>query len=212
MITAARNTILITVLSLFWLGAALPAVATGPAQTPVQEEPDDLSLDPVVFINDNRDFQIIFPGGCGKLVAKFNEPDLWGGQSWDEIIQVTLVYCDRYQKKGEGCSVNATFNKTGEDGSMAGPQEVIKLVEDTLKEFGAKVVNQRPIKKEFENGIIVEGVEVFAQAAMGKGEIWIRGLLTDGDIYVLTAWNDKGGVWNNTDYLAFFNSLQPWVD
>ena len=212
MITFAGNTILIAVLTVFLLGAAMPAVASGPVRTPAQEEPDDLSLDPVVFTSDNEDFRIIFPRGCGKLVARANEPDLWGGEDWDEIIQVNVVYCDRYQTEGEGCSVNATFNMSGDDGSMAGPAQVIKLVEESLKEFGAKVVNQRPIKKEFENGILVEGVEIFAQAELGKGDIWLRGLLTDGDIYILTAWNDQGGAWNNPDYLAFFNSFQPWVD
>jgi hypothetical protein len=209
---APGNRILMAILAVFWLGAALPAAATDPAQSPVQAEPDDLSLGPVTFVNDSQDFRIIFPGGCGKLVAKSNQPDLWGGQKWDEIIQVTMVYCDRYQKEGEGCSANATFNMIGEDGTMAGSPQVIKLVEDTLKEFGAKIVNQRPIKKEYENGIVVEGVEIFAQAALGKGEVWIRGLLSEGDIYILSAWNDQGGLWNNPDYLAFFNSFQPWVD
>jgi hypothetical protein len=202
----------VAILAVLWAGAALPAAATDPAPSPPPAEGDDLSLDPVVFINDNRDFQIIFPGGCGKLVAKFNEPDLWGGQSWDEIIQVTHVYCDRYQKDGEGCSVNATFNMTDQDGSMAGPPQVKKLVTETLKGFGAKIVDQQSIKKEYENGVFVEGVEVFAQAPMGKGEVWIRGLLADGDIYILTAWNDQGGLWKDPDYLAFFNSFQPWVD
>ena len=46
----------------------------------------------------------------------------------------------------------------------------------------------------------------------GSGEVWIRGLLVDGDIYILAAWNRRGGVWGNPDYIAFFNSFQPWVD
>ena len=47
---------------------------------------------------------------------------------------------------------------------------------------------------------------------MEPGEVWIRGLLIDGDIYILTAWNNQGGVWDNPDYITFFNSFQPWVD
>lgn len=209
---APGNKILTAILAMFWLAAYLPVFASDPPIGPVPDEVADFSTAPVLFVSDNEDFQIVFPGGCGKLVARSNEPDLFGGETWDDIIQVTFVFCDRYQVEGEGCSINATFNMPGNDGAMAGPPQVVELVESSLREFGAKVVNQRSIKKEFVNGIVVEGVELFGKSELNQGEVWIRGLLSEGDIYVLTAWNNQGGVWNNPDYLEFFNSFQPWVE
>jgi hypothetical protein len=202
------------------LGFDLPAAASDPARTqetqPVPDAPagvpEVLSDDPFLFSNEGQDFQILFPGGCGKVVTRFNEPDLFGGEQWDEIIQVNHVFCDRYQEEGEGCSVTATFNLHNEDGSMAGPQQVISRVEEMLGEFGATVVEQKALKKDFGEGVVVEGVEVWANDKSGPGQVWIRGLLVDGDIYILAAWNRQGGVWGNPDYVTFFNSFQPWVD
>jgi hypothetical protein len=217
---ASRNTTKTGILALLAIGVALPGLASDPARTqettqaPASESDllEDLSSDPVLYTSEGKDFQITFPGGCGKIVTRANEPDLWGGEKWSDIIQVSYVYCDRYQVEGEGCSVSATFNLRGEDGSMAGPAQVISRVEEVLKEFGANVVSQKAVQKDFQNGFVVEGVEVQAKAEKGLGEIWIRGLLSDGDIYVLVAWNKKGGVWGNPDYIMFFNSFQPWVE
>ncbi len=175
-------------------------------------DPENLSDEPVVYVNEGGDFQITFPGGCGKLVTRANEPDLFGGEDWDDIIQVTHAYCDRYRKKGEGCSVTATFNLHDKDGSIAGPEQIILRVEDSLSKFGAKVVSQQVIKKDFGNDIIAEGVEVMARPEEGPGEIWIRGLLIEGDVYIFAAWNEQGGVWKNPDYITFFNSFQPWTE
>ncbi len=126
--------------------------------------------------------------------------------------QVTYVFCDRYQKSGEGCSVNATYNLQGDDGGMAGPQQVIRRIQATMGEYGVDMLEQKVIKKDFGNEIIAEGVEVRAKAKDSPGEVWIRGLLIDGDVYILTAWKEDGKVWENPDYVSFFNSFQPWTD
>jgi hypothetical protein len=178
----------------------------------VPDSPDNLSVKPQVYSNMNEDFQITFPAGCAKLVTRTNEPDLFGGEEWDDIVQVTYVYCDRYQAKGQGCSVKATFNLHGEDGSMAGPENVVSRVQNALKHFQANVVKQEAISKKFDNGTLVEGVEILAKPGSGPGEVWVRGMLVEGDIYILTAWNDQGGLWKNPEYTTFFNSFQPWVD
>lgn len=200
---AVPQKIVIGFLAALFVVTALPAAAA---------DMEDLSLNPIPYKNENEDFQIIFPRGCGKLVTRANEPDLFGGEQWEDIIQVTYVFCDRYQKKGEGCSVTAVFNLHDKDNSMAGPKHVISRVEEALGAFGAKVVNQRPIQKDFGNEIIGEGVEVLARPEKGPGEIRILGLLVDGDIYILKAWNEQGGVWKNPDYITFFSSFQPWVE
>ena len=189
--------------------AALLSVFTLPAAAAA---PEELPLNPVPYANEGRDFQVMFPRGCGKLVTRANEPDLFGGQPWEDIIQVTHTYCDRYQKKGEGCSVTAIFNLHDEGNMMAGPEHVISRVEESLKTFGSKIVSQKVIKKDFGNEAIAEGVEVLAHQEKGPGEVWIRGLLIDGDIYILTAWKDQGGVLKNPDYIMFLNSFQPWVE
>jgi len=216
---AKRKTVAGYLAALF-LVLALPAAASDPAReqadSPAQDAisgiPEELSKDPVLYTNENGDFQIEFPGGCGKLVTRANEPDLFGGEKWEDIIQVNHVYCDRFQEKGEGCSVTAVYNVHGEDGSMAGPEHVISRVEEVLSEFGAHIVSQKVVKKDFGNGIIAEGVEVMAKPEKGSGEVWIRGLLTDGDIYILAAWNNRGGVWGIPDYISFFSSFQPWTE
>lgn len=211
----SRKTQLCLIAAALFLMGALTAGASDPARTPesgAQGEQPDLSHNPITYQNEGGDFQIIFPSGCGKIVTRYNEPDLYGGEDWDDIVQVTFAFCDRFQKTGEGCSVSATFNMHGKDGSMAGAQHVVARVQNALKEYGAQVVDQKALKREFDNGIQVEGVEVRAQSPEGPGEVWVRGLLVDGDIYILVAWNNKGGLWDNPDYLTFFNSFQPWTE
>ena len=200
---AISQKIVIGFLAALFLVIALPAAAV---------DPEKLTENPVVYTNEGEDFQVTFPGGCGKLVTRANEPDLMGGEQWEDIIQVSHTFCDRYQNKGEGCSVTAIFNLHGEDNSMAGPEHVISRIENSLSSFGANIVSQQSIQKDFGNEIIVEGTEVFAKPEEGPGEVWIRGLLVDGDIYIFNAWSNKGGLWKNPDYTMFFNSFQPWVD
>jgi hypothetical protein len=95
---------------------------------------------------------------------------------------------------------------------MAGPEHVVTRVQEILAEYGAKVISQEVIKREYDNGIFIEGVEVKAKPEMGNGEVWVRGLIAEGDIYILTAWDLKGGVWENPAYITFFDSFQPWTD
>lgn len=178
----------------------------------VPDEMENLSVKPQIYSNENGDFQVTFPAGCAKLVTRANEPDLFGGEEWDDIVQVTYVYCDRYQVEGQGCSVKATFNLHGDDGAMAGPQNVVSRVENALKHFRANVVKQEAISKTFPNGVLVEGVEILAKPEGRPGEVWVRGFLVEGDIYILTAWNNQGGLWKDPEYMTFFNSFQPWVD
>lgn len=207
---------LAALLLVFALSAAASDPARNQADPQVQNDtsgfPEELTEDPVLYEEANGEFQILFPRGCGKIVTRANEPDLFGGEQWEDIIQVSHVYCDRFQVEGEGCSVTAIFNSHGEDGSMAGPEQVIFRVQGVLSDFGADIVDQKAIRKEFDNGILVEGVEVMAKPEEGPGEVWIRGLLVDGDIYILAAWNKQGGAWGNRDYVSFFNSFQPWTE
>jgi hypothetical protein len=189
-----------------------PVWEKGTSQSNITEDPENLSVVPVKYQHETGEFQVVFPGGCGKLITRANEPDLFGGEAWDDIVQVTHVFCDRWQEEGEGCFVMATLNLHRADGTMAGPENVVIGIEGILKEYGVKVTNQRVIKRDFGDGYLAEGVEVYARPEMGPGEFWARGLLINGDIYILAAWNQEGGVWKNAEYIAFFNSFQPWTE
>lgn len=197
---------------------AVPAMGADPIrgkgtnQGAAGEDPENLSVNPVVYQQESGEFQVTFPRGCGKLITRSNEPDLFGGEKWEEIIQISHVYCDRWQKEGEGCFVMATYNLIREDGSMASPENVVIGIQGVLEEYGVKVVEQRVIKKDFGDGFLAEGVEIYARPEMGPGDFWARGLLINGDIYILAAWNQEGGILKDAEYITFFNSFQPWTD
>ena len=167
---------------------------------------------PFTFTSPNEEFKVIFPSGCSKLVARSNEPDLFGGETWDDIIQVQYVTCDRFGEKGEGCSVSSTLNWHSREGEPADSGQVIAQVEKALQQFGVQVLRQKSVRKEFGNSTVIEGVDVHAKNPELPGEVWIRGLLVDADIHIMIAWNEDGGLWDDPEYHAFFNSFQPFLD
>ena len=144
--------------------------------------------------------------------VRTNEPDLWGGETFDDIVQVQYVYCDREQEQGEGCSITGIFNWHDQDGNPAGPDQVVRRVRETLTKFGAEVTAQQAVKREYNEFYAVEGVDVRAKAPEGPGEIRVMGLLSAGDVYVLAAWNVEGGLTVDEQMMGFFNSFQPFVD
>ena len=165
---------------------------------------------PYDYVSSQGEFRVTWPGGCGKLRRRFNEPD----PEADPFTAVMLyhVSCDRYGKEGAGCSVASVFNQLSTDGDMAGPAEVVALIESSLKRFGVQVVQQTPITKEFPDGSKIEGLDVRAMGKDKVGEVWLRGLLSNGDIYLLAAWNLAGGVWDDPEYQAFFASFLPGAE
>jgi hypothetical protein len=192
------------------VGAALPPAAQEAPPARPEEAPP--STNPFAYTSPDEEFTVVFPSGCSKLVSRANEPDLYEGQRLDETILVQFVTCDRYEEKGEGCSVRATLNWHDRQGNPGDPSLVIKQVEETLETFGVQVVNQNPVRKDFGKNRVIEGVDVQAANPGHEGEVWIRGLLIGGDVFILTAWNLQGGLWNNPEYQAFFDSFQPFVE
>ena len=54
----------------------------------------------------------------------------------------------------------------------------------------------------------VEGVEVHGAEPAGPGEVWLRGLLRDQDVYLLLAWNRRGGLFDDPEMADFFASFR----
>jgi len=188
------------------------AAALAQDETPELPEGTALSDNPVPYVSETQDFQVVFPGGCGKLNVRANEPDLFGGETLDDIVQVQYVYCDRNQEAGEGCSVTGIYNWHDEDGNPAGPDQVIRRVGETLAKFGAEIVEQKGVRRVYNEYTAVEGVDVRAKSPAGPGEIRILGLLSNADVFVLAAWNVEGGLYEDEQMMGFFDSFQPFVE
>lgn len=187
------------------------SVDTSPAESN-QITAESFSRKPVNYEAESGQFQVTFPTGCGKLFVRANEPDLFAGETQDDIILVEFVSCDRYQEKGEGYSITGTYNYHDKYGEMAGPDEVVRRVEEALSNFGAQIVEQKPIRRDFGQERVAEGVRVTAVGAEGNGEVLIFGLLVDGDLYVMSAWNTAGGLMEDPEAVAFFDSFRPFVE
>jgi hypothetical protein len=108
--------------------------------------------------------------------------------------------------------VATIFNQLNKDGGMAGPDEVIARLEEQLGRFGVRVVEQSPIARELEDGRRFEGLDLLAVDERNVGQVWLRGVLSEGDIYVLAAWKLAGDLFDDPDYREFFNSFLPGVE
>lgn len=181
--------------------------ALAPADNKIQER-----LTAYRYSSDEGNFQVTWPSGCGKLRIRLNEPNAFVGEEDANLVLVHNVTCDRFEADGEGCSVTATFDARNSEGGEAGPEQVLARVKNALKTFNVNVVKQMPIKREFADGLVIEGVDVYGTAADGTGEFWVRGLLSYHDIYVLTAWSTKSDLWDNPVYQDFFNDFVPYAE
>jgi len=195
---------------LLWAAAAAGQQPEAPADDQNIAEPN---TQPVRVNSVDGAFQVVFPIGCSKLVQRYNEPAVGEDVDADKVVSVYHYSCDRYGEKGAGCWVTATLGLRGADGEPAGAAEVVAEVRKVLEGFKAVLVNQQPISKDLgEDYGKVEGMDVLARAPRGDGQIWIRGLLYYSDIYVLVAWNESGGLWQDPDYQAFFASFLPYAE
>ncbi len=196
-------------------GGLLPillAAAATASPTPARDANlNPPNTDPVSVSSDEGAFQAVFPVGCSKLNIRTNEPAF--GQDVDpaDIVYVTRYACDRFGEKGAGCSVSSILGMKAKDGRDVGMDKVVEEMGAVLKSFGAVVEHERTIAKDLGQRGRIEGVEALARESAGAGQLWIRGLLYYGDIYVVVAWDQDGGVWENADYQAFFDSFLPYA-
>jgi hypothetical protein len=164
------------------------------------------------FSSEEGSFQVFWPRGCGRLRIRANEPEVFAGEEPSHTVLVHHVACDQFGLSGAGCSVTATFDAPGTGGGPAGSDQVVGRVRNALTGYGVLVVRESQIRKEFEDGLVAEGVDVTGTGAEGTGEFWVRGLLVGPDIYVLTAWSQEGNLWQNPEYMKFFNGFLPFAE
>lgn len=196
------------------LVAVLIVVGVGPAQaedriksvTGTEENPLTPQNKPFQYTNEDGNFRVTWPSGCSSLNARTRADEDLEDPNPEYPV---MVFCDRNGEKGEGCSVTAIINAHSAEGGPAGPAEVVNRMQNLLREFGAEIKRQAPLQKDFGNGLMVEGLDVQAAQAGGAGQVWLRGLLVEGDIYILSAWDLGGNLWSNPEYANFFNSFLP---
>jgi len=202
-----------------WAGL-LVTTSVAAQNTPQEKQPGltseqeaSVRQTPYLYSSEEGEFQVVWPGGCGKLRQRFNEPEYYVDEdhSQDPVL-VRAVSCDRFGAKGEGCSVIAIFDERSPDGGAAGSAEVVARVKKLLTTYGASIIKQTAIQKEYADGTKVEGIDVIAKGTNGIGRVWLRGLLSHHDIYLLSAWSVTEDLWKNPEYQEFFNSFVPHAE
>ena len=167
---------------------------------------------PVKFASEEGAFTVIFPSGCAKVATRMKDDPLSGGGPMGARFSTVFVFCDRNEEKGEGASVTSLFFNRDLEDNLATPDDVIEQLKYMLEQYGAQVVKQTPIRKQLDEDHFIEGLELLAQSPDGKSHVWLRGLLDNGDIFILAAWKVDGGLWDDPEYAAFFNSFKPGTD
>lgn len=198
--------------------AMLLAGLSAPAGAPHAQGSPSISADqqiaptdaPYLFTSELGDFRVMMPGGCSEVRQRFNEKEPVEGETARiDDIQIVSVTCDRSGRPGNGCSVTAYLNLTDGQGGPAGEPQMTEQVGKYLERFGVEVLKQAQVSREFPGARRAQGIDLRCRAPESAGEFWLRGLVVDGDIYVLVAWNEDGGLWSDPDIVAFFDSFVP---
>lgn len=188
----------------------LIAAAAGAQVTVQGDNQPSLLTKPYEYTSQDGQFKITWPSGCGQLVRRQPNPDPDADPF--ERVDVYTVYCDQNKQKGQGCAVTTIFNLKGKDGGLPAPEDVVARMEEHMKNLGVAVMKQAPVGREFPDGSRIEGLDILAAEPHGAGQAWLRGLLYDGTVYLLSAWNRQGGLWDDPEYVTFFNSFEPLVE
>jgi len=182
-----------------------------PVMTGSEDNPLTSVKDAYEFSSLEGDFRVTWPSGCANVRTRSRLEDGSAGDRSDSEYPV-IVTCERDGEKGEGCSVTAIFNISSKSGGPVGPGEVIPRLQKMLQRLGAQVQKQAPLNKDFGDGLIAEGIDIQAAQPQGSGQVWLRGLIVGSEVYILSAWSLEGNVWDNPEYMTFFNSFLPGAD
>ncbi len=201
---------LLAVLSAGGAGAGDPVGGKNQAPPKTQsfnDLPD--ATTPVRFTSNEGRFSVIFPSGCAKVRSRLR---VGGGSKSPQDANLVFTSCDRTGHLNEGCSVTAHVGGARDLDPAAATARVIDQVRLVLDGYNVKPAVQTPLRRDFGKHGVVEGIEVAAHPEGTAGDICVRGLLHDEDIYVLTAWKASGGMADDPEFSDFFQSFLPWAD
>ena len=191
------------------MALTLLTAAAAPAQV-VSDNPLKEVEHPYEYDNAEAEFRCTWPGGCAKLRRRSNPVPADADPF--TFVRVHHVSCDRHGNEGEGCAVAAIFNEHDADGNIAGPAQVVARLQEQVEQFRIRVTEQKPLEMELGDGRKIEGLELKGVDHTGLGQAWIRGWLNHGDIYIQTAWNQAGGLWEDPEMIEFFDSFRPGLE
>jgi hypothetical protein len=191
-------------------GAAGPVAAKGgaPAKTQSFNDLSDAAT-PIRFTSNEGRFSVVFPSGCAKVRSRLR---VGGGSKSLQDANLVFTNCDRAGRQNEGCSVTARPGEARGLDPAAATAKVLDYMRQVLGGYDVKPVVQTPLRRDFGEHGVVEGLEIVARAEGTAGDVCVRGLLHDEDIYVLTAWKATGGMAEDPEYSQFFQSFLPWAD
>jgi len=180
---------------------AVPGPPAGePAAPTVQDETQGPQRERGLRRYPDAGFAVAWPTACSQLMERQNQPA--DPDAPGSFLQFSYT-CDDPRFEGRGCAVYAMRDVRTAEGGPANPAWVVDKVEDVLREFGVRAERQRPV-----SWGAIEGVEVQAVRPGEPGEVWVRGLLTGPDVYILAAWNQKGGCFDDLEMQRFFASFR----
>ncbi len=191
-------------------GATAPVAGTGARPSGAQsfDKLPDVTTS-VRFTSSEGRFSIIFPSGCAKVHSRLR---VGGGSKSLQDANLVFTNCDREGRENEGCSVVVRLGAARGLDPAAAANEVLDHVKRVLAGYDVAPAAQTPVRRDFGPQGVVEGIEIFAHPQAGAGDVWVRGLLHDEDIYVLTAWKAAGGLAQDPAFPEFFQSFLPWAD
>ncbi len=203
-----RNTLLniLLVSCVVALGSTFSLAQIEAEKAPGSNSTNGLSpsmVDPVPVSSAEGMFEITMPPGCymvHKVSPKIGE---------DGLTSFVYVYCDRYEEKGEGFSVSTWLGSDDPNGSNLGFSDLKFRAEENMGKFGVEVIKQVPLEVALPSGQKMIGVDLYTQTPDEVGQVWLRGWVVSGRVYLLMAWRSSGDLLQQTGVKEFFDSFQP---
>lgn len=140
---------------------------------------------------------IRWPAGCGRIGRKVSDG------ATDRAAREFIFAADCRQAEGWRANLHVLRDAHTAQGDPPHPRFVVAIIEERIRDLGARIQRQRPL-----SDAALQGVEVQAVQRGGEGELWIRGFLAGTDVFVLMVWSPAGGVLRSEAAREFLDSLQ----